>query len=95
MRIKRAFQFDQRPTLREVQKVYQKTKKFVWVLSFGLTFIFIIAWPLLMTLAGDYSIETFKFWIIIGHVFTVISFIFTGLGPFVPICNRLFCRYRS
>lgn len=36
-----------------------------------------------MTVFGDYSLPVFKFWIIIGHIFVYISFIYCLFGPLV------------
>lgn len=72
-----------RPSLLEVQSELRIVKRVSWILSIGLTLFLIILWPVIMTVAGDYSLPVFKFWIIIGHIFVYISFIYCLIGPIV------------
>ena len=92
--IEKAHELKQRPSLLEVESELKLVKKISWILSISLTFFFIILWPLIMVMFGDYDVSTFKFWIIIGQIFVFLSFAYSVFGPLLENIYKKYIKTR-
>lgn len=95
MNIERAYELKQRPSLLEVESELRTVKKTSWILSIILTFFFLAAWPLISLNFGDYSLEAFRFWIIIGQIFVFMALIYCLIAPFTENCILQFLIKRA
>lgn len=82
MNIEKAHELKQRPSLLEVESELRNVKKVSWALSIILSIIFLAIIPLISLNFGDFSLDTFKFWIIIAQIFVFGSLLYSIFAPF-------------